>query len=306
MTTSANERNSNLVLNGGSSLRELLCVIDGIVSFSSQASVDTIGRRLIELARQAWLSRQTELLDQTIRTILSLPLNPRLHAVAKYYDVFALCNLDNSKDIRTVLETLIENSHPAYRARIVLALGGSQFLRGDLYESAKTYLEALRIAADTDPLSQCSAVRDLALVRSVRGDHKGSLADLERLFPVMRSFATSYPDDYRYYLNNLAYELGQVGRIEEARAAINVALRSPYADRFPDWAETAQEIETMRRRVFLPLVFAIGLPALGVPAALDGPALGVSTAAGIPEAGLSVKASDEPARNLNVPSVTED
>jgi len=31
--------------------------------------------------------------------------------------------------------------------------------------------------------------------------HKGSLADLERLFPVTRALATSYPDDYRYYLN---------------------------------------------------------------------------------------------------------
>jgi hypothetical protein len=189
----------------------------------------------------------------------------------------------------------------------MLGLGGCQLAAGNLDESAKTYLEVCRAANHIDPLSKCSALRGIALIRSFDGDHQGSLADLERLFPVMRSFATSYPEDYRYYLNNLAYELGQVGRIEEARAAINVALRSPYADRFPDWAETAQEIETMRRRVFLPLVFALGVPAaLGIPAALDGPALGVPAAAGLPEAGLSVKTSDEATRNLNVPSVTKD
>jgi len=133
-------------------------------------------------------------------------------------------------------------------------------------------------------------------MRSFEGDHAGSLADLERLFPVMRSFATSYPEDYRYYLNNLAYELGQVGRLEEARAAINVALRSPYADRFPDWAETAQEIETMRRRVFLPLVFALGVQATpGVPADLPV----------VPAVDRSVPTADVIARNPNVPSVTK-
>jgi hypothetical protein len=123
----------------------------------------------------------------------------------------------------------------------------------------------------------------------------------------MRSFATSFPSDYCDYLNNLAYELGQVGRIEEARAAINVALRSPYADRFPDWHETAQEIETMRRRVFLPLVFAIGAPvALGVPATAGIPAaIGVPSAQAAPTAELNVDARDEAARALNVPKVTE-
>src|SRR5262249_32741460 len=109
-----------------------------------------------------------------------------------------------------------------------------------------------------DLFSECAALRGVALTRSFEGDHKRSLADLERLFRVMRSFATSLPSDYCDYLNNLAYELGQVGRIDEARAAINVALRSPNADRFPDWAETARELDTMQRRLFLPLVFVIG------------------------------------------------
>src|SRR5215471_15188885 len=294
-TTSAKAKKNNLVLNGASSFRELTALTGSLTVLQSQSALNATGLELVELARQAWTTRQVDLLDQTVKAILALPLDPRVQNVARYYNAYALRRAGVPSETKVVLDKLIDAALPQHRPRIVLALGNCHLATGDVVSSTNLYLEAARIAADTDPLSRCSAIRDLALVRSIRGDHKGSLADLERLFPVMRSFATSYPEDYRYYLNNLAYELGQVGRIEEARAAINVALRSPYADRFPDWAETAQEIETMRRRVFLPLVFAVGLPAaLGVPAALG------------PEASLSVKASDEATRNLNVPSVTED
>jgi len=131
---------------------------------------------------------------------------------------------------------------------------------------------------------------------------KGSLAALERLFPVMRSFATSYPEDYRYYLNNLAYELGEVGRIDEAKAAINVALRSPYSDRFPDWAETKQELETKQRRLFLPLVFALGSAAL-TPKAPDIPESPVIVARPEPLAQQQAFEASAPAQQESQPDI---
>jgi tetratricopeptide (TPR) repeat protein len=252
-----------LVLNGGSSFRERHAVIGGLVSLSSQSAVDATGRALIDLARQARISRELEALDEIVAAILALPLDQRLHAVANYYGASALRKSGDSEQTRSVLEKLVDTVAAEYRPRTLIGLGICYVTGGDLEESARIYLEAVRSATLTDPLSKAQALRSIAVIRSIKGDHEGSLADLERLFPVMRSFATSYPEDYRYYLNNLAYELGQVGRIDEAKAAINVALRSPYADRFPDWAETAQELETMRPRVFLPLVFALG--ALGSP-----------------------------------------
>src|SRR5262249_22889037 len=214
---------------------------------------------------------QVGLLDKTVQAILALPADRGLHNVAHYYSAYALGRAGDSDQTRNVLDRLIGSALPQHRPRIILGLAGRHLEDGNLTESTKIYIEAGRAAADMDPLSKSQALRGLALIRSLKGDHAGSLADLERLFPVMRSFATSYADDYRYYLNNLAYELGQVGRIDEARAAINVALRSPNAHRFPDWAETAQELETMRRRVFLPLVFALGSPAaaLGIPARVE-------------------------------------
>jgi len=255
-------------------------LISGLGSYSSQSTIDAAGRELLKVARPLWVSRQVELLDQVVQSILALPLNAKLHGVAKYYAALALGTPGHFEQSRILLERLIDEVPSEYKARPLLGIASCYNAAYVVDQSSKLYIEAARLATGVDPFAKCQALRGLALVRSFEGDHAGSLADLERLFPVMGSFATSYPEDYRYYLNNLAYELGQVGRIEEARAAINVALRSPYADRFPDWKETAQEIETMQRRVFLPLVFALGVPAsLGVPA--GGKAAQVLTVPGV-------------------------
>jgi tetratricopeptide (TPR) repeat protein len=302
ITTSANAKKNNLVLNGGSSLRERSAIIGGFACFVSQAEVDKTGRILLSLARRAWLSRQVELLDETILTIQALPLDPRLHAVAEYYRAYALDKSDDIQLTQGVLETLVYRVPAEYRSRLLLAIGNCRLASREVAESRKVYLETARAATGIDPLTKCSALRMLALARSYEGDHQGSLADLERLFPVNRSFAAIYPEDYRYYLNNLAYELGEVGRIDEAKAAINVALRSPYADRFPDWAETAQELETKQRRLFLPLVFALGSPALGSPAAAfstaamaaEQPAALVQTVRPEPEASTPAQPESQP------------
>jgi tetratricopeptide (TPR) repeat protein len=304
--TSANAKRNVLVLNGDSSLRELSAIVSGFASFSSQRAVDETGRALLTLARQALLSRDVKALDETVLALLALPLDARAHAVARYYraySAYALRKSEGSDQTRLILERLSDSVLPEYRPRALLALGNCYASAGDQHKSTKIYMEAGRAATGIDPFTKCQAIRALALLRSCDGDHNGSLADLERLFPVMRSFAAIYPEDYRYYLNNLAYELGEVGRIDEAKAAINVALRSPYADRFPDWAETAQELETKRRRVFLPLVFALGSPAAlaGSSAAPSIPAIPEEPAAAVaqrerlePEAAAPVQPESQP------------
>jgi hypothetical protein len=198
-----------------------------------------------------------------------LPIDPRTHEIAHYYRAlsakigtaatcFCLPGHWSTEGVRSLLERLADNASAEYKPRILLGLGGCYGVSNHLEESGEVWLEAARMAVRTDVFSRCGALRMLALVRSLTGDHAGSLADLERLYPLVRSLSTSYAGEYHEYLNNLAYELGHVGRVEEAKAAIKVALRSPYAHRFPDWSETAQELETKPRRAFPPFVVAIG------------------------------------------------
>jgi hypothetical protein len=255
----------------GQRKRWLAEIIEGVARFRSQAAVDATARQLVNLARQAWMSRELELVDKATRAILMLPVDPRTHEIAHYYRALSgrlgaaattlgLPSYWNTESIRNVLEKLADNAAAEYKPRVLLGLGACYAASNNLEESGEVYIEAARLAKGTDLLSRCAALRSLPLLRSFRGDHKGSLADLERLLPLVRSLSNSYAAEYHEHLNNLAYELGHVGRLEEAKAAINGALRSRYASRFPHRAETAQELETRPRRAFLPLVFAIGAP----------------------------------------------
>ncbi|HMG35401.1 MAG TPA: hypothetical protein VKM94_15790, partial [Blastocatellia bacterium] len=62
------------------------------------------------------------------------------------------------------------------------------------------------------------------------------------------------------YHNALAVELGELGRLNEAKAALAVALASPFASAYPEWNETRLELEA-RRTAATHSIVAVHLPA---------------------------------------------
>ena len=60
----------------------------------------------------------------------------------------------------------------------------------------------------------------------------------------MKAFYGPHPL-YFDYLNSLAVELGEVGRIQEAQNICQITLASPYAFAYPEWRETGAD--TARR-----------------------------------------------------------
>jgi hypothetical protein len=88
----------------------------------------------------------------------------------------------------------------------------------------------------------------LAVVRSVEGDHEGALAGLESLLPIVRAVASKYPPVYYDYMNNLAVEMGETGRLEEAFNASRIALSSPFAGAYNEWRETQADLIMKARR----------------------------------------------------------
>ena len=83
---------------------------------------------------------------------------------------------------------------------------------------------------------------ELAIIRSVEGDHAGSLQAFRSLWPVVRVAARQHPQLFAAYHNALAVELSELGHRDEARAAISVALASPIAHAYPEFQATAAEI----------------------------------------------------------------
>ncbi|HKV38648.1 MAG TPA: hypothetical protein VJX67_05510 [Blastocatellia bacterium] len=226
----------------------------------SERSIEEAGRKLIALCRRSWLSHRIDAVERATGAMLGLPLRPEIRNVARCYQAYCLAQKGETARAAEILDGVLYRVDPEFRPRATLALARVHFDTGRLISSAPIYLEAARAAEKSDPLTRVQALRMLAIIRSIDGDHSGALADLERLLAPMRRLALHYPSEYYHYLNSLAIELGEVGRIEEANRAIGIVLGSRLASQFPQWLDTKEELATKPRRAFPPFKMALGSP----------------------------------------------
>jgi len=130
------------------------------------------------------------------------------------------------------------------------SLGTQAFRAGDFGAAMSFYRDVMRIATSDrafDPVNAYFATQMSAVVKSIDGDHRGALTDLEKMVPLVRAASDVQPFTYYDYLNSLAVELGEAGRLEQARRASGIALRSPFARAYPNWRETFESIESKQR-----------------------------------------------------------
>jgi hypothetical protein len=207
-------------------------------------SIEYTGRLLAALARKAQIARRMDIVEQASRLMLALPLSEQLKGVAIFYQ--GTCKQGGVEFDRRLFEQAAEIATPQYRARALLSIGTTYWGCGEA-ESAMPYcLAAGKAAAGRDLLTQAESQWMIAVIRSVQGNHKQALGDLENLFPLVRTVSKHYPALYYDYLNSLAVEFGEVGRIAEAESAISIALSSPFASAYPEWSQTRDEIEQKR------------------------------------------------------------
>ena len=178
--------------------------------------------------------------------MLTLPLSDQLESVARYYEALCTWRRGDTDAARRSLERVIEESPQQYRARALQIIGLTYHECGDVDAAVPLYVAAGKAAANCDLLTAAYSQSMTAVVRSLHGDHQRALADLEKLFPVFREVCKYYPAPYYEFLNSLAVELGEVGRIAEAEAACAIALASPFAAVYPNWTETRDEIVAKR------------------------------------------------------------
>ncbi|MEK6410860.1 MAG: tetratricopeptide repeat protein [Acidobacteriota bacterium] len=205
-----------------------------------------LGRQLAAIARHAHLVRQMDAVEQASQVMLALPISSQLKGIARYYQALCIKHQGDFDGARRSLERAAEEATPQYRARALLTIGATYYESGELDAALPFYLAAGRGACERDLLTLVESQRMTAVVRSVHGDHRQALGDLERLFPLVRAIGKYYPAAYYDFLNSLAVELGEVGRIADAKAALSIALASPFARAYPEWSETRDEIAARR------------------------------------------------------------
>src|SRR6185503_7912031 len=128
---------------------------------------------------------------------------------------------------------VIEKSQ-TYKAKGLISLAAVEASKGDLASGINLYTEAMKYA--DKPSVFLRGARSIAIIKSMEGFHNQALKDLETIAPLTRYIS---PVDRYQYLNSLAVELGEVGRVDEAGNICRVLLASPFTFAYPEWRDTS-------------------------------------------------------------------
>jgi hypothetical protein len=192
--------------------------------------------RLAELAHGA---RDYATLEEISHALEAIPFPPAQRAASYYAAIIA----KRAGQLDTAAAMLVTLDAP----RAIQTLATVREMQGQWSEATHLHAEAMRRAKDVDGLALVNAHAQLAIIKSSAGDHHSALASLQELWPMVRVVAKTHPHLYPQWCNALAVELTEVGKLDAARTAINVALASPTADRFPEYQATAAELRELER-----------------------------------------------------------
>jgi tetratricopeptide (TPR) repeat protein len=203
----------------------------------SMLSFQELGNRLIRYAEEAKIFRQMSRVLEAGQVLSSIPLK-EYQTAGQYYLGWCEYRRDREK-ARIIFEAVADRSPvSAYRARAMLSLAAIEARKNNYTSELYYVLEALKVSPGFT--TRIEALKGIAVIKAKEGGHKQSLKDLEALLPLAR-----YAEPVVYYdcLNSFAVELGEAGRIREAKDVCSLILASPYANVYNEWRETSEEIE---------------------------------------------------------------
>jgi tetratricopeptide (TPR) repeat protein len=203
---------------------------------------DELAVRLAALCEQFYLNRAIEPLTEAAELLASLP-GKRAQAAGRYYQALVHIRQGEHEEAVTLLESVAScEATPKFRARAIHSLGVIHRREGDRTEAARLYHQAARLAGK-DPVAIIRAGMTLAELHGSEGDHESSLAHLRAIRPAVELAARIAPFYLPGWCNDVAIDLAGLGRLAEARRFAQFAIASPFVRAYPEWLETAQEIE---------------------------------------------------------------
>jgi tetratricopeptide (TPR) repeat protein len=256
---------------------------------TSRHALAEIADLSIRLAEHAFSFRDLETLKQASLVLNSLPISGA-REVGAYYQALAIKQRRQWHIAKPTLEALVNEVPLAYRGRVIQSLGALSLSAGDFEEALQLQLKALRAvqqANNDDLITVLRARINISTIRSVAGYHQEALRDLKAVAPLVRTVAAEHPFWFYLYHNELAFELSEVGRLDEAGAALAVALSSPFAAAYPEWSATRNELEEKSTRLAQPLVALSSLTTTSK-------ALSISTSAAASAELISTPSSRQP------------
>ena len=207
-----------------------------------------IGQELVAAAEFAHAFRDWVTLDRLSGMLIGFPLLSEHKGIGVYFRglVTKRMGTGNIEESNALFQRVIgEPGQPKCKARAILSLAANAAHLQDWRSELELYVWAWRAAGSGDsydPSTIVSSSRAIAVWKARDGSHRAALSDLEKLFPLARSVGRWHPHVYYDYLNSLAVEMANNGRLTEARNASRIVLASPFAPAYPEWRETYEEI----------------------------------------------------------------
>ena len=206
--------------------------------FLGVTNYEGLANRIIKLIQPAQAFRDLEGVREMATILRNVPIE-RYRLAGDYYLLWCKCR--EGEYNTEAVENIIDRAN-GYKPKGLLLRAAMEGYQSNIDAEIYFYKEALK----TSPtVSEYIAISNaIAVVKAKQGSHQSAIRDLERLVPLIR-----YADPLVCLdlLNSYAVELGEVGRKDEARNIIQVVLASPLALAYPEWQQTAVDLQTPSR-----------------------------------------------------------
>ncbi|MFP5261016.1 MAG: hypothetical protein ACLGJB_03820 [Blastocatellia bacterium] len=206
--------------------------------------------QLVRVADWSYCVRDTQRQYDIGRVLQRFPYP--FNVLGDYYEAQYLNRKGLYEASTKLLERVYEQGPEQYKARALQTLSVKEQWQGRIGEALRFRAEAIKIG---DPFTSLEAQLGVAICKSAEGDHHGAVRHIEQFLPIVKAFYGSH-SLYTNYLNSLAVEYGEVGRIQEASNISRIVLASPYAFAYSEYRETGQDLALRgyRSRSSVPII----------------------------------------------------
>jgi hypothetical protein len=207
---------------------------------SGRLSFEELGNKVVRIAELAQAFRQYDRVKEAAQVLINIPIK-QYQSIGYYY--LGLCQYRCGQNPQEIFERVADDAPTVYRVRALQSLAAIEARKQDYASELYFFIESLKVSPSIDSL------RSIGVVKAKEGFHHSAVKDLENLLPIAKY---APPHNYFAYLNSLAIELGEVGRKDEARHIARHVLASPFIQAYPEWVETAVELQPSNRSFIVP------------------------------------------------------
>ena len=208
-------------------------------AIARQGSIQGLAHSLVRLCEIAYGQRDLESLEDASEVLCNLPLESA-QQFGQYYQALIATRCGQFRQAEFKLEPLTSSASEAIRSRALQTLAIISAAENRTEKARE--LHAATIKTGYDSFALTGALMNLSALESTRGNHRQALDGLVTAWPIVRAASRAHPYLFFAYHNEVAYELLQLGQVEQAAKYSQVATSSPIIDAYPEWRETKEQI----------------------------------------------------------------